>query len=220
MSSTTTKILTTAIVSAAVGTLSYFKGNFDAAEYNNSYLEIEKNWRLLWDKQIVFLRQLLVGRTRDSSSAYNVLYLEKLRINIVEMNNNLVTNLTATTTSQIQIFTDNLQLYVGVHDNIFTTTIASGSSPDPASVLELNNIDTAMATALSNIDNKLFNFDEAYALFSDFTVRILRMGEFERISNIDESMTVYQELQKYSINMADYFARAINVNKYPIRKWI
>jgi hypothetical protein len=212
-----TTIATSAVVGLTAGTAGYFKGYLDGVEYNKKYLEAESSWRLVWDKQMVFMRQLIVGKLRNSSVAYTDTYLARLITNIGEMKTLLVVVFPEV---EAERFSSNLALYVNTFSEIVGVTSATQDPPTRDQAIQLRTLDNAMAAALEAIDDKLFNVEEARALLYELTVNMLRMSELERTSDTKNSLIAYTELQALSANLAKYFAKAINFTTYPIRKWL
>jgi hypothetical protein len=213
-------LATTAVVGMAAGTAGYagyFKGYLDATEHHQKYLETERFWRLIWDKQIVYMRQLLVGKLRATGDAYTSVYLTRLLANISEMKTALVTIFPE---DKVAAFTTQLSRHVQSINNVLTTTATTLEPPSNVQAAELRAIDNAMADALNGFDSKLFNIIETRALFYEFTLRILRMIELERAIVIKDSMIAYTDVQSFAANLANYFANAISIMRFPIRKWI
>lgn len=218
--SVSTTLATTAVVGMAAGTAGYagyFKGYLDATEHHQKYLETERFWRLIWDKQIVYMRQLLVGKIRSSGDAYTNVYLDRLLTNIAEMKTELIAVFPE---DKVTAFTTQLGLYVQVLNRVLASTSVTLETPSYAQATELRVIDNAMADALNGLDAKLFKVVEARALFYEFTLRILRMAEFERVVTITDSMVAYTDVQAFAANLSNYFANAISIMRFPIRKWI
>lgn len=219
--SVTSTIATTAVVGIAAGTAGYagyFKGYLDSTEHHQKYLETERSWRLIWDKQIVFLRQLIVGKFRSTGNDYTDAYVTRLLSNVDEMKISLTMVFPS---DKVMVFTSQLILYIQSINSILTSNVSNHIQPITADqTAQLRTIDTAMASALNSIDCKLFRDVESKILLSEFTLRMLRMCDAEGSGDIAASMVAYGSLQSFAANMANYFAKAISITRFPIRKWI
>jgi hypothetical protein len=206
-----------AVASLTGGTTGYFKGYLDSNEHHQNFLKTQSYWRLLWDKQITFYRQLVVGFLSGASESYLNSYVVNMQTINGEIQNTLSNYFSDT---EVTTFTSFLNQYIIVFQDFLQTVTNNMTKPITESqAAPLKSLNDQMVAALENI-NCAFNGAETIALFYDFTLYLLQMTEFERIKDVNESLQIYQNLQTFAGNVSIYFAKAINLSQYPIQKWI
>ena len=219
-------LATTAIVGVTSGTLAYAKGYLDGADQHRHWAEIERQWRLLWDKYMMFLRQLVTGNLRTNSVEYTGTILKRLSACAGDMGP-LLTMAFPNSKDQVSNYVRSLASYVNE-----VNTILSSSNPisDERCITSLRNASQCVVESVCRIDAKLFNAEEANALFGDnnrYLEEMIRCelkssknnDEQERIKAQSESLEIFTKMQNTCGDLATFFATAINMQENPISRW-
>lgn len=210
-------LATTAIVSIAAGSVGYAKGSFDVSEQHSKYLAIESSWRLLWDKYVVFSRQLLIGCLRSSGIEYNTAYFNRLLLNVTDIGLLLSTGFSK---ECVDKFIVELEAYSRALYDMYKQVAATKETASDKIVSALYEQVVKVADSIGRVDCTLFSAEEAKALFNELTLLILQMTEQERVIDYKAGMHVYSQLQLFSADLANYYARAASIKQFPIRRWL
>jgi hypothetical protein len=208
-------LATTALVSVTGGGIGYAKGYLDGAEYYRHYIESERKWRLLWDKYMVFLRQLVTGRMRGESAEYNASILQRLQGCVSDMLEPLTATFTKEKSSRfIASFTTYVRIVDSFLADVATDRAAFESSATLAVAVE------EVVENLCRINVKLFNVEEARALFRDNAENLIRIIGHESQLEYERSLKRFTTMQETTGEFATLFALAANRHERPITCWI
>jgi hypothetical protein len=208
-------LATTALVTVTGGSIGYAKGYLDGAEYHRCYVETERKWRLLWDKYMVFLRQLVTGRMRSESAEYSASILQRLQGCVGDMLEPLASTFTKEKSSR---FIASLSAYARIVD-AFLAEVAT----DRVAFEESAKLTVAVEEVVENlcrINIKLFNVEEVRALFRDKTENLIRIIGHESQFEYESSLKRFTTMQETSGEFATLFALAANRHERPITCWI